>query len=168
MSTKSSIAHGDNFHFYHEIFDEEFVYLRLEGVEFEATNSEVTVQIPMDVWEVIRQHRGIEFDLADKTDEELKKHAEKDISERLEHYEQALSKGRSATFAAFANSFIFGDVTAPRHKQIKNNFQFYCQQRARQQEIIARMKQHQPSVKTDLPIGEDNKKQIEADAPIQV
>jgi hypothetical protein len=36
MSTKSTIAHGHGFHFYHEAFDEDGVYLELEDVEFEA------------------------------------------------------------------------------------------------------------------------------------
>lgn len=168
MSTKSTIAHGDNFHFYHKAFDEESVYLRLEGTEFEATSKEITVQIPMDVWEVIRQHRGIKLDLANKTDDELRKRAEKEVSERLEHYEQVKAEGRNATFAAFAGSLILGDINTPRQKQIKNGFQYYRNQRTRQQEIIARMKQHKPSVKIDFPTDENNEISLKSDPPIQV
>jgi hypothetical protein len=38
MSTKSAIAHGRNFHLYHEPFDEDYVYLELEGAKFEASS----------------------------------------------------------------------------------------------------------------------------------
>src|SRR5258708_40300165 len=40
MSTKSTIAHGENFHFYHEIFEEDVLYLTLQGVEFTAQPSD--------------------------------------------------------------------------------------------------------------------------------
>ena len=36
MSTKVSVAYGDNFHFYQECLDEENVHLQIEGVEFKA------------------------------------------------------------------------------------------------------------------------------------
>src|SRR5579872_1898583 len=88
MSTKSTIAYGDNFHFYHEVFDEEFVYLTLEGVEFTAYRNQVTVAIPLAVWEVIRKRAGVEeFSLADKTDEELQKLAQTDGEDGAERAE---------------------------------------------------------------------------------
>ena len=34
MSTKSTIAYGTNFHFYHEVLDDNHVYLELEGMEY--------------------------------------------------------------------------------------------------------------------------------------
>ena len=37
MSIKSTIAHGPNFHLYHEAFDEDYVYLELAGTKFEAS-----------------------------------------------------------------------------------------------------------------------------------
>ena len=41
MSTKSTIAYGENFHFYHELMDPEpNVYLELEGVHFEASRKQ--------------------------------------------------------------------------------------------------------------------------------
>jgi len=45
MSTKSSIRYehadesGKGFHFYAEVFDEENVYLELEGFDFEASST---------------------------------------------------------------------------------------------------------------------------------
>jgi hypothetical protein len=97
LSTKSTIAHGENFHFYHEIFEEDFVYLSLQGVEFTAYRDQVTVSIPLAVWEVIRKRGGVgELDLADKTDEELQTLAREsgaDEAERAEALED-YTKGR--------------------------------------------------------------------------
>ena len=64
MSTKSSLAYGDtvvastrneskernlSFHLYQECFDEDNVYLELEGVEFEASPERVMVTIPIAI-----------------------------------------------------------------------------------------------------------------------
>ena len=61
MSTKSTIAHGRNFHFYHEALDEDYVYLELEGTKFEASYDRVMMPIPIHVWEVIRRYPGIDL-----------------------------------------------------------------------------------------------------------
>ena len=50
MSTKCSIAYGENFHFYEECFDRSNVYLKIEKTEFKATSNFVKVQIPIKVW----------------------------------------------------------------------------------------------------------------------
>ena len=49
MSTKSTIAHGRNFHLYHEALDEDYVYLELEGTKFEASYNRVMIPIPVHV-----------------------------------------------------------------------------------------------------------------------
>ena len=46
MSTKSTIAHGPGFHFYHEVLDEDHVYLELETTSFEAGYGRVMLPIP--------------------------------------------------------------------------------------------------------------------------
>jgi len=50
MSTKVTLSHGPNYHFYEEIFDRSNVYLRIEGHEYEATNDGAMIQIPIEVW----------------------------------------------------------------------------------------------------------------------
>lgn len=50
MSTKVTLSHGRNYHFYEEMFDRSNVYLRMEGHEYEVTNDKVTIQIPIEVW----------------------------------------------------------------------------------------------------------------------
>ncbi|NJM74895.1 MAG: hypothetical protein HC852_02890 [Acaryochloridaceae cyanobacterium RU_4_10] len=58
MSTKSSIAYGDNFHLYQEIFDTGAVYLELTDADFEVQSSSgqnrIQVRIPAEIWEIIR------------------------------------------------------------------------------------------------------------------
>ena len=55
MSTKSTIAHDRNFHLYREAFDEDYVYLEVEGTKFEASYNRVMLPIPVHVWEALRQ-----------------------------------------------------------------------------------------------------------------
>lgn len=50
MSTKITISHDKNYHFYEECFDRSNVYLRVEGHEFEVSNDKVMVQIPIEAW----------------------------------------------------------------------------------------------------------------------
>lgn len=50
MSTKTTLSHGPNYHFYQEIFDVSNVYLQIEGYEYEVKNDKVMVQIPIEVW----------------------------------------------------------------------------------------------------------------------
>jgi hypothetical protein len=50
MSVKSSPSAGDNYHFYQEVFDEDNAYwIRVDGVEFEASPLSVAVRIPRDI-----------------------------------------------------------------------------------------------------------------------
>ena len=51
MSTKSSISHSNRHHLYHEVFEDNHVYLELERVEFDASPARVTVEIPKDIFE---------------------------------------------------------------------------------------------------------------------
>src|SRR5437016_35336 len=92
MSTKSTIAHGDDFHLYHEIFEDDFVYLELEGVEFRATRDRVMVPIPLAVWEVIRKRGGADLSLAAKSDEELRLLVGRVVDERIAEYQEGLAR----------------------------------------------------------------------------
>lgn len=65
MSTKSTIEYSHDlemvFHFYHECFEDDCVYLELRGeaAQFEAGPNRVTVRIPLAIWEIIRR-KGID------------------------------------------------------------------------------------------------------------
>jgi len=61
MSTKSTIKYKGKldedvkhpYHFYEECFDREHVYLKMGGVNFEATRNGILVEIPREVWNEI-------------------------------------------------------------------------------------------------------------------
>lgn len=55
MSTKSSIAYGENFHFYEEVFENEGLYLQVNGEDayYEIYPGSYTVRIPGDVLRAI-------------------------------------------------------------------------------------------------------------------
>ena len=44
MSTKATLAYGKNFHFYHEVMDDDHVYLELDTTQFEAGYGRVMVR----------------------------------------------------------------------------------------------------------------------------
>ena len=46
MSTKSTLAHGPNFHLYREMLEEDYVYLEVAGTRFEAEYGRVMVANP--------------------------------------------------------------------------------------------------------------------------
>ena len=86
MSTKATIAYGPNFHLYHEALDEDYVYLELEGVHFEASYQRVMVPIPVHIWEIIRRYPGIDLSFVDQTDGELRRYVEGEVDERIARY----------------------------------------------------------------------------------
>ena len=55
MSTKDAIRHEADensrigFHLYHELFDEEYVYLELEGFHFDASTPALSRSAPIPV-----------------------------------------------------------------------------------------------------------------------
>ena len=59
MSTKSTLSHSDKYHLYEEVYDEGLVYLRLDDPVclkvdmWEASRGNVTVAVPIEVWQHI-------------------------------------------------------------------------------------------------------------------
>lgn len=89
MSTKITVAYGDNFHLYRESLDEDYIYLEMEGVKFEASYNQVMMPIPIHIWEVIRQYPGIDLSWASRTDDEIMRHVEQEVDRRIQKYQQA-------------------------------------------------------------------------------
>ena len=131
MSTKASIAYGNNFHLYHECFDEENVYLELEGIEFNASPNRVTVTIPVAIWETIRQHRVVDLSYADKSDEEIKIMVEEQVECKIKKY-LAASEEKQQNFVSLSGSMCYGMVDLPRDEQIKKGMEYYFELRERQ------------------------------------
>jgi hypothetical protein len=95
VSTKSSIAWGDDFHLYSEAFDEDGGrYLELRGVEFHASPTGVTVRIPAAIWEVIRHLGGADLSLVDLTDEQIRERAGRQADRAVASYAEALRSER--------------------------------------------------------------------------
>lgn len=133
MSTKSTIAHGPNFHLYHEAFDQSHVYLEVEGTQFEASYNRVMVPIPAHIWEVIRQYAGVDLRYAEKTDEELRQYVEREVDERLEKYAQASEKSRA--LISVLGSIAFGTADLTREEQIAQGLAYFTKTREHQQQI---------------------------------
>jgi len=116
MSTKSTLADGDSFHFYEEVLDEHYVYLEFQGVNYEAGYNRVMVPIPIHIWEVIRKYGAPDLSLVDKTDEE-------------QQNPSALNN--------YFGSLAYGAASDSRSAQIQRGIEYYQARRRDQQEIKA-------------------------------
>lgn len=140
MSTKCSLAYGDTFHLYQECFDEDNVYLELEGIEYEATSERVMVSVPVAIWETIREYSILDLSHADKSDEEIQAMVIEAVDERIEKYHNCDDE-RQRNWTAIVGAIPYGLASNPRNEQIEQGIQYYRQQRERQsaikQQIIA-------------------------------
>lgn len=151
MSTKCTIAHGANFHFYHEVLDDEHVYLELETTQFEAGYSRVMLPIPIHIWETIRHLGGAQLDLADKQDDELLAMVESEVDQRIAKYQQAA--GRVSLIGALS---YYGRADLPRADQIHNGMEYLRHKRQRQREVsslIAEIRKRIPTPEARGDIG---------------
>lgn len=134
MSTKCTVAYGSNFHLYKEILDENFIYLQLEGVSFEASYNQVMVPIPVHIWEVIRQYPGTDLSWSDKTDEEIASYVEKEVNERIEEFEKAEDE-RHRSLISLCGSLTYGLADTSREEQIKRGMACFEELREHQRQI---------------------------------
>ena len=134
MSTKETVAYGNNFHLYKEGLDTDSIYLELEGVQFEASYNRVTVSIPVHVWEVIRQYPGVNLSWADKTDEEIIEYVEAHVDERIKRLEEA-ENSPNKRLIALIGSIPYGTADSPRIEQIEKGIEHYKSLRKHQQQI---------------------------------
>jgi len=134
VSTKCSVAYGPDFHLYREVFDDEHIYLQLEGVAYEASSQQVMVSIPMRIWEVIRRRGGARLSYAEKTDPEIQAEVEEWVDERLARYHEAQESGGGGMIA-FAGCFVIGTADDPREEQIAQGIAYYQQMREQQQQL---------------------------------
>ena len=133
-STKSTIAYGDQFHLYRDVGDTNNIYLRLDQPSFDASPDQVTVTIPLHIWEFIRQHPGVDFSWVDKTDEEIHAYVEGEIDKRLAEY-KASTDSSMKSLLSFAGSLSYGDIDSPREEQIRRGVVTFQEERTRQQKI---------------------------------
>ena len=134
MSTKITVAYGDNFHLYRESLDEDYIYLEMEGVRFEASYNRVMMPIPIHIWEVIRQYQGIDLSWAAKTDEEIMRHVEQEVDGRIQKYQQADDE-KHQRLIALLGSIPYGSADTPRQQQIDRGIAYFHRLREHQQQI---------------------------------
>lgn len=134
MSTKSTVAYGKNFHLYKEALDEDFIYLELEGVQFEASYNRVMMPIPVHIWEVIRQYEGTDLSWARRTDEEIVQYVQQQVDQRIREYNQAEDE-RSKSLIALLGSIPYGMSDTPRQEQIEQGISYFYKIREHQQQI---------------------------------
>jgi hypothetical protein len=140
MSTKSTIAHGENFHFYREIFDHDHVYLRLDTTHFEAGYGRVMIPIPIHIWETIRHLGAAELDLVDQSDEQLPGRVQKEVEERVAEYQRVVSeRPNHANLFAIFGCFAYGTADKAEDEQIRHGMDYFRRERQRQQEVRARI-----------------------------
>jgi len=95
MSTHSSLVHDKKFSLHEELFERTpHVWLTLDGCNFEATSRGVQVEIPLAVWEVIRQRTTARLDLASPIPAQLRAEAEKQVDTARAEYRALVKEHR--------------------------------------------------------------------------
>jgi len=138
MSTKSTLAYGEGFHFYQELLDNSFdVHLELtNNPEYSASNGNVSITIPADIWEAIRHISLCKFEYADLSDDQLLALAEKEVDKRIDEYNKANDNLKE--WISLSGSLIFGRANSSREDQIHFALKHYKDKR--QEELYIRNK----------------------------
>lgn len=140
MSTKCTIACGENFHLYHEVLDDDHVYLELETTCFEAGYGRVMIPLPIHIWEAIRHLGGARLELVDKEDAELLAMVEATVCDRITRYEAAeRDNPKRAALASFVGGLSYGPANTPSAEQIRKGMEYYRRERQRQREVRDRI-----------------------------
>ena len=124
MSTKETVAYGKNFHLYKEVLDKDFIYLEIEGVQFEASYGRVMMPIPVHIWEVIRQYKGVDLSWAETTKEEIVRYVEQKVDKRIQEYQQA-ENDKNKRLIALLGSIPYGRADTPRGQQIERGITYF-------------------------------------------
>lgn len=131
MSTKSSLAYSDPVHLYQECFDQNHVYLELEGteLEYEVSRDRVMVRIPVGIWEAIRQVSTTRFELAPLTDAELETMVRAEVQERVDTLAKWKQQhpDKEPGIVDFAGCLVYGRASEPFEQQVENALSYYRQ-----------------------------------------
>jgi hypothetical protein len=152
MSTKATIAYGPTFHFYHEVLDDNYVYLELEQVAFEASYNRVMVPIPVHIWEVIRQYPGLDLSWADQSDQDLVEYVSQQVDERRQRFAEA---GEHQGLVSLCGELVYGKADDPRADQIQRGITYYQTLREHQQQVIASIKELRKAQRLQVGKGTD-------------
>ena len=142
MSTKCTIKYSNgkpfDFHFYNEVADEENVYLQLNDADCVEKFDKygITVRIPIEVWQVIREYNKI-FRYAYMTDGDIEYKVIIDVDERIEKHKEDPENWIINLHA----SLCYGLPSEPREKQIEAGIKFWTHVRDREAEIVEKIKE---------------------------
>ena len=123
MSTKSGLVYGHDFYLFKEAFEDDGLYLKLEGSDFIAIPGCVTVKIPLAVWEVIRHYTlpDAAMDLADLDDDALEALVKAEVQKRTKGDARGL--------------LMFGSTNNGEAQQIAMGLKWYKRKRDEQQTL---------------------------------
>ena len=145
MSIKNSLAYSEekSFHLYTDCFDSgKFVWLELNKCAFEASDRGIKVEIPIAVWEVIRQQTPAHFDLADLTNAQIKAKAENRVADQRAKYLEAgkiADKKRTVWIRLYC-----GDANLPEEEHLANVLKELRSARASQRKLLREIAKHSP------------------------
>jgi hypothetical protein len=140
MSTKCTIAHDESFHFYHEVLDDDHVYLELRTTHFEAGYGRVMIPIPIHIWETIRHLGGVRLDLVEKQDAEVLAMVEAEVDERIAQYEAVERKQPDrGRFVRLLGCLPYGAANTPRAEQIRKGVEYFESEREWQRTVRQRI-----------------------------
>ncbi len=138
MSTKCSIAHGDEFHLYNECWEDDCVYLRLNTLRgLTVEEGQVTLRIPIHVWECVRQHPGTSLRLATMTTAQVRAEVEKETDALIRDY--ATARKDHKTTKQYLGFMKDWGANKSRHEQVATALKKRLAERARQRRIVARV-----------------------------
>lgn len=129
MSTKIPLIAGPSHELYVDDYDDGSVFLKFSGVEFAAGRDEVTVRLPLAIWEHIRAHSPARFDLADMSDEELEKHV---VAKWLERQERIRSEKDPGFARAIGRAVWCGNTP---EAELEAGHAWHRDERARQRRL---------------------------------
>jgi hypothetical protein len=130
MSTRYTLAHGEEFHLYRDCMDEDHVFLQLAGPRFSYEDGSVTLAIPLEVWEAVRQKSCVQIDedLLGKTDEQL-----------LEKVQDFVAKRPKEGIARIFGVMAYGGADLPPEQQIAHGLAYYKEKRDKQADLLTRI-----------------------------
>lgn len=128
MSTKCSLVWGKKFHVYTDCLDNHaFVYIQLDGAEFQASPDFVTIQVPLLIWEYIRTYSPARYNLAHLSDQKLMQLAKKRTIERKKLLQRAKPNSPARALITFRQPVsareIFRQLQSQRGSQQKLQFE---------------------------------------------
>lgn len=125
MSTKITISHDEDIHFYQEVADESKIYLRVR-------KSGVDLKLEIDASHALAIARAFDLGrveaMSKLTDDEIAEHVKGCVKARL---------GKTGLDAIFG-MLVYGGADEPEETQVENGLKYYKMMRDNLKECVAR------------------------------